>query len=104
MINGFYDINIEQKFVPYIGLGIGLANTSITFNPLDVDKLDDRNTGFAYQLMAGITWSLSEASEIFGGYRYRVTSDVEVDVSLLPAELEIENKSSSLYFGLRYHF
>ena len=81
----------------YAGLLAGVGETGVKI-------VDDDSTVFAYQLLAGAEVDVSERLSVFAQYRYRATSDVSVDVSLVKASLDVENSSSALEAGLRYAF
>lgn len=104
MANAFYDFNQMGKFRPYVGAGLGLGMVNVDYSPSGVEIVDDDKTVFAYQLIAGSDFAVSDRMALFAQYRYRATSDVDVDVSLFDASLDIENRSSAIEVGLRYSF
>lgn len=75
LANVYYDFHNSTAFTPYVGAGIGLA-----FNYMGVDgydyysqeggSCDDRTTNFAWQVGAGVAYSISENMAIDAGYRY----------------------------------
>lgn len=103
-INGYYDFDNTTDFTPYIGIGIGQADIDITYAPSGVSIIDDSESGFIYQLIVGVAYSINDQLSLFGNYRYRDGDDVEVSSPLLTADFDIENKSSVFDFGLRYSF
>lgn len=105
MANAYYDFDLADfPLKPYVGAGLGAAQVEVDYSPSDVTIVDDDSSVFAYQAMAGVTYPLNDSFELFGGYRYRATADVEVDVALLPATLEIENDSHLFEVGVRFAF
>lgn len=104
MLNAYYDIELDGPLGLYAGAGIGASNVKVRYNPSDVGIVNDSETRFAYQLMAGANYTVSDTIELFGGYRYRATQDAELDVSLFPAGLSIENRSNILEAGIRFYF
>lgn len=104
MVNGYYDLATDSSITPYIGAGIGMANVDVTFNPSGVGIISDDATAFAYQLMVGLTWRATDVADIYAGYKYRATADIETSVSLFPANLDIENRSNNIEVGFRYRF
>jgi len=103
MANAYYDFNRDGKFSPYLGAGIGFSMVDVTFNPSGVGIIDDDDTAFAYQVKAGATLSFSDRWEAFAEYSWR-EGDAEVDASLIPASLDIENEQGLMSVGMRYKF
>ncbi|MEL6878611.1 MAG: hypothetical protein AAGL68_11010, partial [Pseudomonadota bacterium] len=69
-----------------------------------IDANDD-DGAFAYQLMAGAAFELSDRAEVFGQYTYRATTeDADIELNLLPATLGIESEQSIVSAGLRFKF
>jgi opacity protein-like surface antigen len=104
MANGYYDFNPKGMVNPYLGGGLGYATTEVVFEPSEIPVASDRDGGFAYQAIGGMDFELSEAFRLFGEYRYFGTSDVATELSLLPGELDIENRAHMINFGVRFHF
>lgn len=103
-VNGYYDIATEGPIGFYLGAGLGFEAVDVEFAPSDTAILDDDDTVFFGQVLAGAGYAVSDATTLFAGYRYRVSEDVETELSLLPATLEIENQTHILEFGVRYSF
>lgn len=104
MANAYFDVPTNSPVTPYIGAGLGIGFVDVEYSPTATEIIDDQQTAFAYQIMAGLAFEATEQAEVVLGYRYRATSDVEVDASLFSAEFDIENASSVLDIGLRYTF
>lgn len=103
-INAYYDIPLDGYSL-YVGAGIGLAEVEVDFTPSGVTIVDnDSESATLFQLMAGGAFPLTDQTELFGGYRYRMTDDVAVDSALIPATLDIENNAHIFEIGLRYSF
>ncbi len=74
MVNGLYDFPIAPAFALTLGGGIGAGNvdahyfdrTGAGFNEIDQGS----GTAFAYQLIAGVIWSLSPALDLQVDYRW----------------------------------
>lgn len=64
MVNGIYDFNLDSKFTPYIGIGVGYShfsnNGAIFFT---------NSSAFAYQGLIGFTYSLNKHLDLGLGYR-----------------------------------
>lgn len=103
-LNAYYDFDLGSTFEPYVGGGIGLADVDVVYVPSGVGIVDDSESKFAYQLIAGANLKISEKSSIFAQYSYRETSDVDVAVDLIPARLDIENQQSIFAIGFKQAF
>ncbi|MEW5727795.1 MAG: outer membrane beta-barrel protein [Pseudomonadota bacterium] len=95
MANGYWDIRTGTRFVPYLGGGLGLAW-------VDVDgALDDDDMVLAWQLMAGVSYTMTERMDVYGGYRFFDVADADLEVG--PARLELEDlRSHIIEVGVRY--
>ena len=87
MVNGFYTFE-TGKFRPYLGVGLGLARHDVTlvgwFSESDrftddSEKVSEDDVVFAYQGMAGVSYPMSENTEVRLGYRYFGTGDADFD-------------------------
>jgi len=88
MANLYFDPAVQFGPVkPYVGGGIGVSR----FRARDVEAvgipnlspLSGKETGFAWQLMAGAGLALSEQATLTAGYRYFATPDVKANVAPL---------------------
>lgn len=73
---------------PYIGVGIGLARHDGTIDgqtvtlggdELEIEELSGDDIVFAYQVMGGVGFEMSESTEVRLGYRYFATGDADFD-------------------------
>lgn len=101
--NVYYDLATDSAFTPYVGAGIGYAKTDVDYSPSGVGIIDDDDSGFAWQVMGGAAFAVSDTTEIFGGIRYR-SQEADVEASLFPAEFEVENKRVFAEVGVRFSF
>jgi opacity protein-like surface antigen len=104
MANAYYDFGGDSAFSPYIGAGVGVAKVEVEYAPSGVGIVDDSDTLIAYQLIGGASYDLSDAMAIFAQARYRATPDVETQVDLFDAKLDVENTSTLLEAGVRFRF
>lgn len=104
MLNAYYDFDLGNGFTPYVGLGLGLSDGELVFNPSGVAVLSDEDRVFAWQAMGGVSYALSETFTVYGNYRYRTADDMEFSASLLPARFNIDVEAQSLDIGIRYGF
>lgn len=104
MANLYYDFTQYGAFTPYVGAGLGVGFVNVDYAPSGVGIVNDDETVFAYQLVAGASYDLSDRTALFVQYRYRATEDVETKVDLFPASLDVENRASVIEAGLRFNF
>jgi opacity protein-like surface antigen len=103
-LNGYYDFMADQAFSPYLGVGVGYADTDVTYKPSGVGVISDSDTGFAYQFILGASYALNESFEIYGDARLRYTDDASVKSNLLSADFDVENSATLFNLGVRYSF
>lgn len=104
MLNGFYDFDLGGDITPYVGLGIGTARTNASFAPSNTPILDDDDNSFAWQVILGADYAISDSMSFFGNFRYFSAGDAAMNLDLLPATLDIENETQVFEIGLRYSF
>jgi opacity protein-like surface antigen len=104
MLNAYYDFDLGSRLTPYVGVGLGLSESELVFNPSGVAVLSDEDRVFAWQLMGGVSYAFSDTLSLYGNYRYRTADDMEFSASLLPARFNIDVESQSLDIGIRYGF
>lgn len=103
--NVFYDLNAGGTISPYVGAGIGYQWVDVDFQPSGVDVANDNDGVFAYQLMAGASFAVSERANIFAQYTYRDSfEDADIALNLLPATLGVESQQSIISAGVRFGF
>lgn len=75
--NGYYDFDTGGPITPYVGGGLGVAfvEQDLVYGP-GVEVNDD-DTVFAAQLIAGASYDLSETVALTGDVRYRRLFDIE---------------------------
>lgn len=104
MLNAYYDFKTQSAFTPFVGLGIGNANTEVTFSPSGVGVLNDDDNSFVYQIIVGASYDFSDMLSGFASFTFRDADEVSLGASLLPARFDINNESGLLNIGLRYTF
>lgn len=79
MVNAIYDMNIGSwdacgcwSIVPFVGVGIGYDNQKFKINEIEEESVfvKDKENGFAWQLMAGLLFPVSDCWEIGVEYRF----------------------------------
>ncbi len=88
MANVYYDFGLFRNIVPYVGVGIGVAHhdlSDISFSLVNTATLapapsnnlsGSTETNFAWSLMAGAAYQISERAVLDVGYRYINLGDV----------------------------
>lgn len=80
MFNSIYDFSIPRMrcFNLYLGGGIGLSNVDgDIITPATTYRID--STSFAYQVIAGVNFPLSERLKFFADYRYLGADNISID-------------------------
>jgi OmpA-OmpF porin, OOP family len=106
MLVGYYDFDTGSALRPYVGAGVGFASVSANDvrNTLAVTgRVDDEDTGFAYQLGAGVAYEFSPNTELTVGYRYLASNGLEMQSST-GAGFKFDYQSHAVLVGLRYTF
>jgi opacity protein-like surface antigen len=81
MINAIVGVPFTEWFRPYVGVGAGAAHVS--FNDVGISDssiccLDDSDTTFAWQLMAGADFRLTDNIKLGGRFRAVNIGDIKV--------------------------
>ena len=91
MVNGLYDFNRDGSINPFIGAGVGLARVDLLAGSFDsanrsnpelalsrssAVSINDSDTGFAWQLVAGLGLKLSERLSADLTYTYVNVADL----------------------------
>jgi|GEM_PF-1687968 len=102
MVNGYADFDSGAPWKPYLGLGLGIGRMSVSSNALNID---DTQTVFAYQGLAGMTYqptSMRNAGIVFG-YRYLGAVDPTF-ASSIGSDIDLEYAAHILELGARLRF
>lgn len=65
MVNGLYNYKNSSAFTPYAGAGIGFGWINV-----DGKTTDFSETNFAFQILAGVEYALTDNLALSTGYRY----------------------------------
>ncbi len=103
MGNLFYDFGLgNSRFMPYVGAGAGMARVDTVYRPSGIGVVDDSNWEFAFQLMAGVSYAVSDNVQLYAGYRYLHADSPRNQVDLLPAVLQTDYQVHSVEAGVRF--
>ncbi len=104
MINVLFDMGKDWAITPYAGAGFGAAK--VKYNDFSIGAanfVDDSDTVFAYQLIAGLSKAISKQVDISLDYRYFATDDPNVRDGL-GRRLDADYSAHTVMLGLRYKF
>ena len=115
MANFYKDVGNFNRFVPYVGAGVGVAyhtvdDVDFTENPNLIHQIRGEETlSFAWSLMAGVGYQISERAILDLGYRYinmgdAKSGDVDSGQNFNP-EVKIDDLDAHEFkIGLRISF
>jgi opacity protein-like surface antigen len=115
MLNAYKDFGNFGGFIPYVGAGIGAAyhqldDVSFTGNPALTNRIKgDNDLAFAWSLMAGVGYQISDRAILDVGYRYidlgTISSQRSDSAGFVNPAVKIDDLTShEVKVGLRYHF
>ncbi|WP_068877564.1 MULTISPECIES: outer membrane protein [unclassified Phenylobacterium] len=90
-LNGYYDFNRGGAWQPFVGAGVGLAQ---------VKSRGEDDTGFAYQLKAGVAHPFSDRLTGEIAYRYLAVTDVKAGAG--PTRFDGDYHTNAVTVGFRY--
>lgn len=114
MLNGYYDLGQYSGFVPYVGAGVGAAYHMVdevyfTDNPNLINRIEgDKELSFAWSLMAGVAYQVSDRAILDFGYRYidmgKANSGRVDSAGFVNPRVDLDNIAAHEFkLGLRYH-
>ncbi len=109
MLNGLLDFGGEASpWSAFVGGGVGIArvqasNTRYVRGNVPTTIVDDSDSGFAWQALAGVRRAISDNVDMSLKYRYFNAPNVDL-VSSLGDDLSGKMRSHSLLLGLTYNF
>lgn len=106
MVNGYYDLENESKYTPYVGGGIGYAYVEFEQYETNANPniLSDSGNAFAYQAMAGVEYELEERIGLTAEYRYFATGEIDVTTTLGNNTTELPYRNHSFLVGVNMKF
>ncbi|MDX2259103.1 MAG: outer membrane beta-barrel protein [Hyphomicrobiaceae bacterium] len=115
MFNAYYDLGNWRGFVPYVGAGVGVAYNIVdsvyfTENPYLVNTIEgDKTLSFAWSVMTGVGYQISERAILDVGYRYIDLGEAQSgrvdDAYFINPAVKIDDLGAHEFkIGLRYHF
>jgi opacity protein-like surface antigen len=105
--NLFYEPAASGVLRPYVGIGAGYAEVDYNVTLLDSggesQYVDDSDSGFATQVLLGVSTRLSSRFEASLNYRYWWIPTIELE-NPAGGTLKTEHSAHGLMLGLRYLF
>ena len=104
-LNGYIEFDLLGVVTPYAGLGLGYGTVSLNLKELDgTVVVDDDDTVYSYQLIAGAAVNVTENFSLTAEYRYFDSiTDAELTLSNTPGLIENSDiRSHEIRFGIRY--
>jgi OmpA-OmpF porin, OOP family len=103
MLNGLLDFGDDDGLQGFVGGGVGVARVDVNQAFVAPAWLDDSDTGFAWQALAGIRAPISDNWDF--GLKYRFFNAANVDlVDRLGRDVETRFRSHSLMGSIVYNF
>jgi opacity protein-like surface antigen len=106
-LNGYLEFNLLGIVSPYIGAGAGYGSVSLDVRQLDGTVIvDDKDSVYSYQLIAGAAVNLTDNFSLTADYRYFSTiSDADFNISgTLDFVQNSDISTHEVRFGIRYWF
>ena len=104
LANAIYGIPTGTKFTPYVGAGAGVAWVkSQDIATVLGTSVDDTDTVFAYQGIAGVEYDITNSLKAALDYRYFRTADTSFQ-SAAATSVDGDYESHTITVGLRYLF
>jgi OmpA-OmpF porin, OOP family len=105
MLNGLFDIGGGDSWGAHVGGGVGIAQIKAKnyATGTRVPFVSDSDTGFAWQLLAGIRKAISDNVDLTVDYKYFNESNVNL-IAANGATLDSKFRSHSLMAGFAYNF
>lgn len=103
MVNGVLDFGDDDGLQGFVGGGVGVARVDVHNIFAAPAWLDDSDTGFAWQALAGIRAPLSDSWDVGLKYRFFNASGVDL-VDRLGRDVSTRFRSHSLMGSLVYNF
>lgn len=108
MVNVYYDLDMfdDTRFMPYVGVGAGVVRSEYdTLGPILGlgTQIDDTDTSFGYQGMAGLNIEASDMVDVYAQYKYMSAYNPTYD-SFAMTDTDGDYDISTVTVGLRINF
>ena len=84
MANALYQFDVGLPLRPYVGVGLGVMRLDYELSVFDTEVriLDDRESAFAYQVLAGVGVPLGQRWQLSADYRYVGHAKIDLETTL----------------------
>lgn len=103
MLNGYFDIDTGTQFTPYVGAGVGVAWSKYGISGGLINGYDNIRE-LAWQVGAGVSYSVNSNVAIDLGYRYMDYGESSEYEKLFDENMKVETTAHEFYMGFRYNF
>jgi outer membrane protein OmpA-like peptidoglycan-associated protein len=101
MVNVIYDVPLTERLDLNIGLGVGVDHVQLDLHSGGYKLVDDNDTRFAFQAIAGLTYELTSRLDLTLTYRYLNVSEPEFGSGYQKLQLD-DLEKHTVSVGLRY--
>ncbi|WP_037467932.1 outer membrane protein, partial [Sphingobium herbicidovorans] len=105
MLNGLLDFGSDDGLQGFVGGGVGVSRAKLAN-----DLVNDSDTGFAWQALAGVRYPLTNNLDVSLKYRFFNQDDINLvpayttAVGVAGGDVETKLRTHSLLLGLTYNF
>jgi opacity protein-like surface antigen len=110
-VAGYVDIPVTDRFAPYVGGGVGVAQvdakaSGFSLATNDFTNIDGKKWGMLWRLDAGMNYRLTERTTLEAGVRYTEISNLKYQAATAAFGASYKPKLStvSALAGVRYAF
>ncbi|MFI4986464.1 MAG: OmpA family protein [Alphaproteobacteria bacterium] len=104
MSNVLYDIPIGGPVIPFIGAGAGFAYTGFSrISPVAGTSVNDNDTVFVMQGIAGVSYNISDQLAVVAAYRYFAPDGSNIEVGT-GTKVHGADQSHTVTVGVRWSF
>ncbi len=107
MVNLYADFHNSTAFTPYISAGLGYSWTDLQQDTNDEQNLQIKDSGLAWQIGAGVAYSMTDTLSLDLGYRFVKLVTIEDSESYADGDMdkfEITPMMHQVRLGARYTF
>ena len=97
MANGYWDVDLGLPVTPFVGAGIGCGVVVVDVLTI-AGRIDEDDAAFAWELMGGLTYHVTPAFSVDGGYRYFATANANIGGD------DLDIATHEVVVALRYSF